>query len=155
MAKKKRQALILEIISKNKINNQKILVDKLEAKGFAITQATLSRDLQELKIGRMHDPLHGAIYVTSLPTASFTENNLEIDARAIRSAGFSGNLCVLKTQTGFANGIALSIDNLNIPDILGTIAGDDTILIIPKDKIKAATIKHILISYFPTIKPLF
>ena len=118
--KNERQTAIADIISKKNIFTQKELVDNLKKMGFSIAQATISRDIKDLGLRR--EPFgSGLRYV--LPTAknhSFINNS-------IISATQAGNILVIKTNSGMAMAVAAEIDAMKINDILGTIAGDDTI----------------------------
>ena len=129
--KKHRLQIITHIINNEVIRNQDDLIKSLAEKGIFVTQATLSRDMKELRLVRKHDEKNLYVYSlpeTTSPTATVSETNenrLKIE--------FSGNLAILKTLPGYAMAIAFEIDKHNPPEIAGTIAGDDTILIIPRE----------------------
>jgi transcriptional regulator of arginine metabolism len=115
------------------VHNQCELREKLKESGLEVTQATLSRDLKVLGIGRVFDPSTGYVYMHSSngQEAGRSSSLLKEDLiREIREIRFSGNLAVIKTKLGYATGVAFEIDQLKIPDILGTIGGDDTILVV-------------------------
>lgn len=117
MQKAERQNKILELISANLIGSQGELTELLESKGFVVNQSSVSRDLLELGVVKVH----GAYAVPQKSNyASFGLQSLEI-------AG--DNLIVAKTDTGFAAAVCVRIDNAKIPEIVGTIAGEDTIFI--------------------------
>lgn len=128
---------IKEIIKESRIESQENLSGQLCAKGFHVTQATLSRDLKFLKVGKSPDTLGGFYY--SLPKAESmkeTETGFYQDLeRGCISIGFSYNLAVLHTMPGHANSVAFALDNLEFKGILGTIAGDDTVMIILKERV--------------------
>ena len=128
---------IKEIIKESRIESQESLSDELGVKGFHVTQATLSRDLKFLKVGKIPDTLGGFYY--SLPKAESmkeTETGFSGDLeRGCISIGFSHNLAVLHTMPGHANSAAFALDNLEFEEILGTIAGDDTVMIILKEQV--------------------
>ena len=111
--KKERLDAICGIIQTKVISNQEELLKELEDSGFSVTQATLSRDIKQLKVAKVHD---GTGEGKKKP-------NIE----------FSGNLAVVKTRPGYAMGIASDIDSHAPSEILATIAGDDTILVIPRN----------------------
>jgi transcriptional regulator of arginine metabolism len=123
---------IKKIIRENRIGSQELLLDCLAEKGITVTQATLSRDLKFLKVGKVPDTAGGFYY--RLPEAEAmkeTKDGFYRDLqRASISIGFSGNLGVMHTMPGHANSAAFALDNLEFDEILGTIAGDDTILLI-------------------------
>ncbi len=143
---------IKEIIYKNKINSQEKLLEKLNAKGFKITQATLSRDLKHLKIAKIPNEILGYIY--ELPQGSYTPKNEEqktnkSEENRILSIEFSNNIAIIKTEPGFASGIAGIIDNNKPYEILGTIAGDDTILLALRENISKNIIIESLERFMP------
>ncbi len=145
--KSKRQQVIREIISKKKISRQEDLLLLLVNSGFDLTQATLSRDLRELKVGKIHDLHLGSIYF--IPNDEVTPF-----LNGILGIAYSGNLAILKTEAGFANSVAVQIDNAKIEGILGTIAGNDNILIIFNDAIAKEAYPEILETHFPEIANL-
>jgi transcriptional regulator of arginine metabolism len=142
-----RQTIIREIIIKNKISRQEDLLLLLINRGFDLTQATLSRDLRELQIGKIHDAHYGSIYF--IP---HDENDQPL--RGALSITFSANLAVLKTEGGFANSVAVRIDNTKIDEVIGTIAGNDTIIIVFKDDVPKESFLEILSTHFPDINQL-
>ena len=142
---------IRRIIEKNAIGNQEDLLDKLEGAGFELTQATLSRDLKFLQVGKVPDKKKGYIYVlpgnTKEKEPELKKSNFPING--FISIEFAWNIAVIKTRPGYANSIASAIDNLNAFEILGTVAGDDTILLIPRDGIKREDVKNVLSDLLP------
>ncbi|HCE57894.1 MAG TPA: arginine repressor [Prolixibacteraceae bacterium] len=151
----KRQADIRKIIQKGKIHSQDELLSELKAKGYELTQATLSRDLKELQVAKVAQPGNGYIYTLSeeekakAPTIMKPVNFL---ADGFRDLRFSGNLAVMRTQPGYASSIAAVIDKSETWEILGTIAGDDTILIVLKEGITKSDFINILISIMPNLE---
>ena len=126
------------LISSQEIGSQKELLEALEAEGFIVTQATLSRDLKQLKVAKAAS-MNGR-YVYVLPNETmYRRVQKPLPAREMMltpgflSIQFSGNIGVIKTRPGYASSIAYNIDNSDIPEILGTIAGDDTIMIVVKE----------------------
>lgn len=138
-SKKERLSTILQLVQENSLNNQEELLSLLLEKGFMTTQATLSRDIKELKIIKSPNKEGNYIYAISNSekgadsSIKLTEQN-ELIARGFISIAFSDRLSVIKTRPGYAMGIASDIDNLVSHAILGTIAGDDTILLIPREE---------------------
>jgi transcriptional regulator of arginine metabolism len=126
--KNERLDAISLIIRTEKIRNQEELLKRLHENGFAVTQATLSRDIKQLKIARVHDEDNAYVYrpVDTPATALPQEKH-------IPSLEFSGSLAVIKTRPGYAMGIASDIDSCAPQEILATIAGDDTILVVPRE----------------------
>jgi transcriptional regulator of arginine metabolism len=130
-----RLTVVKEMIKNNRIDNQDMLLEMLKKEGFTVTQATLSRDLKMLKVGKISDGWSGYYY--ALPEndlISESEKSYMQDVRrGILSIEFSSNFGVVKTRIGHANSVALALDVLALPEILGTLAGDDTIFIILRE----------------------
>lgn len=129
--KSTRQAKILQIVNNSEIVTQEELTQELSRAGITSTQATVSRDIKEL--GLIKKPAVGGKYVYAPPGAShqLADDRLQrLFAGSVLSIKASGNLVVVKTFSGSANTAAVVIDYLNLPDILGSVAGDDTILIV-------------------------
>ncbi|MBN2653471.1 MAG: arginine repressor [Spirochaetales bacterium] len=133
--KDSRLKMIKRLLKSDKISSQEDLLLKLNTEGFNVTQATLSRDLKNLNVCRISDGLHG--YYFSLPEDSGFQNiqteHLRDLARGMISLSFSNNIGVIKTHIGHANTVAFAIDTLKFDEVLGTIAGDDTIFFIVKE----------------------
>lgn len=126
------------IISSRQLGSQEELLTALQKEGFKLTQATLSRDLKLLKVAKA--ATMGGSYVYVLPNeAMYKRVSTPSSAREMMqvpgfvSIQFSGNICVIKTRPGYASAIAWNIDRSNIPQILGTIAGDDNIFVVIKE----------------------
>lgn len=147
-----RQETIMLILRDQWIRNQEELQKALESKGFEATQATLSRDLRQLHVMKIMDPVRGSRYI--LPEDKDMReaiNRLPDHLDGVLSVEFSGQFGVIRTLPGFANGVAFTIDYQQIPEIMGTIAGDDTILVILKEGVSKNLIAGILSSKFPGI----
>lgn len=133
MGKRDRHQAILRIVGENRIGNQEQLREILIDHGFDVTQATLSRDIRELRLVKVPDA-DGRAHYTLPPDAwdhTPSLKRLLVDLY-IGSEG-TGNLLVVKTLTGGAQPVAVALDWDEWPEILGTIAGDDTILVILRD----------------------
>lgn len=135
MNKGQRHIRIRDIIVNNEVETQDELVDRLRDAGFNVTQATVSRDIKELHLIKV--PLHDGRYKYSLP-AEQKFNPIQKLKRTLLecfvSIDFADHLTVMKTLPGNANAVAVLIDNLQWNEIMGTICGDDTILIICRSK---------------------
>jgi transcriptional regulator of arginine metabolism len=133
MAKQKRHASIRELVQSHRVGSQEQLRELLETRGFDVTQATLSRDIRELKLIKVHDP-EGGTHYTLPPEAWDAAPALTrlLPALYLGAEG-TGNLLVVKTMVGGAQAVAEAIDWEEWPEVLGTLAGDDTILIILRD----------------------
>lgn len=126
------------LLSSNEIGSQDELLKELKKEGFVVTQATLSRDLKQLKVAKAASMNGHYVYV--LPNETMYKR-VHTPLRAtemmavpyFQSINFSGNLGVIRTRPGYASSIAYNIDNSDIPEVLGTIAGDDTIFIVIRD----------------------
>jgi transcriptional regulator of arginine metabolism len=150
-----RQVEILKIIRNGNVHSQDELLVELKSKGFDLTQATLSRDMKELQIAKVPHPVKGYVYVFPESENSANvkdQNQVNYLADGFRDLRFSGNLAVLRTQPGYASSIAAVIDKANSWEILGTIAGDDTILIIQKEGISKLDLINALITIMPKLK---
>lgn len=147
MTKGQRLLKIREIIANQDIETQDELVSILKKAGYNVTQATVSRDIKELHLVKV--PMHDGRYKYSLP-ADNRFNPLEKLKRALVDSFISiddtDNLIVLKTLPGNANAIGALIDSLEWDEIMGTICGDDTILIICKTKKESQIISKRVLS---------
>ena len=126
------------IISSRDLGSQEELLNALENEGIRVTQATLSRDLKQLKVAKAATLRGNYVYV--LPNDTMykrvsTPGNIRemMTASGFISINFSGNMGVIKTRPGYASAIAWNIDSSDIPQILGSIAGDDTIFIVIRE----------------------
>ncbi len=135
-----RQSAIMGIISQNDIKTQDELSSKLSEMGFRTTQATISRDIKELRLIKVTSLSGG--YKYSAPSqsedAGFLPRLKTIFSECVIGISVAQNLVVIRTITGMANAAAYAIDQLKIDDIVGTLAGDDTILAILPDNATAA-----------------
>lgn len=146
--KGQRHIKIREIISQNEIETQDDLVEALRQAGFQVTQATVSRDIKELLLIKI--PMDDGRYKYSLPTdqrynpiqklkRALVDNFLHID--------HTNNLVVMKCLPGTANSIAALLDNIEWTEVMGTICGDDTILIICRTEDNSVTIIERIMGY--------
>jgi transcriptional regulator of arginine metabolism len=150
-----RQVEIRKVIQGGNVRSQDELLVELKSKGFGLTQATLSRDMKEMQIAKVPHPAKGYVYVFpegETKTLTRDQNQVNFLTDGFRDLRFSGNLAVLRTQPGYASSIAAVIDKANSWEILGTIAGDDTILIIQKEGISKLDLINALITIMPNLK---
>lgn len=145
------------LISSMELGSQDEVLKALEKEGFKLTQATLSRDLKQLKVAKAASMNGKYVYVlpndTMYKRISTPKAAMEmLQTPGFLSINFSGNIGVIKTRPGYASSIAYNIDNAAITDILGTIAGDDTILIVIKQGVEEETIIDELGEVIPNIK---
>lgn len=145
--KRNRLQVITEILRSSVVSSQDELLKMLGERQCLITQATLSRDLKLLKVAKT--PLSNGAYKYILPSynkpllSEGTFNPL-VAHGAIISLEFSGQLAVVKTKPGYASAIAWDIDNKANQQVLGTIAGDDTILVIPREGVRREDILEMM-----------
>ncbi len=150
-----RHLKIRRIIARGGISSQDELLTELKEKGFSLTQATLSRDLKNLQVAKVAHPAKGYVYVIAgdeLESVSSEQKRIDYLSDGFRDLRFSGNLAVLRTQPGYASSFAAVIDKANSWEILGTIAGDDTILVIQKEGISKMDLINALITIMPNLK---
>jgi transcriptional regulator of arginine metabolism len=134
MQKTKRLLSIEKIIAEDNISTQEELLRKLKVKGINCTQATLSRNLKQLGVGRIPDGSGGYKYSLSENLRSSSETTLKLNiVPVIKDIVEAKGMMVMKTIPGNASNTAFFIDGASRYEIAGTIAGDDTILIIPRD----------------------
>jgi transcriptional regulator of arginine metabolism len=135
MTKTARQARIADLIRGNRIGSQGELAALLAAEGLPVTQGTLSRDLVDIGAARTRDAAGGLCYtlVESGPTQAAMERLARLSAELLVSATGSANIAVLRTPPGAAQFFASAIDRVGWDEVLGTIAGDDTVLMVTKD----------------------
>ena len=134
--KARRHAKILELISSRPIDTQDELLDLLSESGFPVTQATISRDIKELRLiktltadGKYHYTAH-----TSSPKSEISDKFLLIFSEAAREIDSAGNMLVIKCYTGMANAACAALDTLHWSGVVGTLAGDDTIFMVMRDE---------------------
>jgi transcriptional regulator of arginine metabolism len=151
-----RQLEIRKIIAKGNMHSQEELLVALKRNGYDLTQATLSRDLKFLQVAKVPHPVKG--YVYEIPENEQAQQKKPKRLRdnyladGFMSLQFSGNLAVMKTLPGYASSFAAVIDGASQWEILGTIAGDDTILIIQREGTAKNDLINALVSIMPKLK---
>jgi len=153
--KTQRLIAIKQIVSEKKIGSQEELLTLLNSQGYQITQATLSRDLKYLKVAKVPDSEVGYRYVVPENGQKKSDEQLTLEGfpmNRISTIEFSGQMAVIKTKPGFANSIASVIDSYGIFEVLGTIAGDDTILLINRDGVSKTDVTNALDLILPGLK---
>lgn len=143
---------IRKIINNQRIASQEELLSHLKGEGFSMTQATLSRDLKYLRVSKVHDDEKGYVYF--LPDSETLHAHTPWSGflvEGFRSMEFAQGMLVIKTLPGYASSIASALDSMNMVEIAGTIAGDDTILIVPRDGAKRESIQEQLGQVIPGI----
>lgn len=139
--KSQRQAKILEIISNKNVETQEQLLTELQDAGFRGTQATISRDIKELRIIKEQTSLGTYRYATSSNEmhGTFSTRLNTIFRECVVSFDYAQNLVVIHTLPGLANAAASAIDGMNMSSVLGSLAGDDTVMIVMRDMNSAAS----------------
>ncbi|MBE7038429.1 MAG: arginine repressor [Ruminococcaceae bacterium] len=135
MTKSERQTKILDIIANNVISTQEELVKRLNEEGYNVTQATTSRDLQELRITKLM--LSDGTYkyaVAKLPEISINEKMRTVFTQCLMSVDYANNIVVIKTFSGAAQAVAAALDSFVWDEIIGSIAGDDTIMVVVRNE---------------------
>jgi transcriptional regulator of arginine metabolism len=145
------------IISSQQMGSQEELLNALQKEGFQLTQATLSRDLKQLKVAKAATMSGNYVYV--LPNESMYKRvSTPSSAREMMqipgfiSISYSGNMGVIKTRPGYASAIAWNIDRGDLPQILGTIAGDDNIFVVIKEGVSHREVTEALSKVVPNMK---
>lgn len=141
MARTGRQLKLIEIINKNEIETQEALAEALRNEGYLVTQATVSRDIKDLGLIKVMTP--NKTYKYAQPTSTEQKSSgkmLNLFRECVISIDYAGHLIVIKTVSGGANSAATLVDKLNFPEVMGCVAGDDTILVVIKDQQKIVPI---------------
>ena len=140
--KSHRQAKILEIISNKNIETQEQLLTELQEEGFRGTQATISRDIKELRVVKELTSLGTYRYTVSSSDlgSSFSVRLNTIFRECVISFDYAQNIIVVRTLPGLASAAGSAIDAMNLNTIVGTLAGDDTVMIVMRDTNAAATL---------------
>ena len=137
--KKQRHVRILEIIENGNVEKQEEIVDILQSEGYRITQATISRDIHNLRLVKVTLKDGVQAYKQSVQAAedSFNEKLKGIFTHSVTSVVPAGNIVVVKTLSGAAQAAASAVDSVGFDEIVGSIAGDDTIMIVTKNSADA------------------
>jgi transcriptional regulator of arginine metabolism len=144
---------IRRIVAENAVGSQERLTTILRRQGFAVTQATLSRDLKRLGIGKAPTPDGGYTYIPSEgevkpgSDATYVQDFM----RGFLTIEFSGILGLMRTLPGHASSVASALDNLRIPEVLGTVAGDDTVLVVPRNGVTPARLMRAIRGRIPGV----
>jgi transcriptional regulator of arginine metabolism len=142
----KRQQAILSLVHRERLPSQEDIRTRLAQMGLEATQSTISRDIEELGLARIHD-VEGVRYVVAGATTERTRPPMlsrALDAFALGFVRGAGELLVIRTSPGAANALGEAIDRAELSEIAGTIAGDDTILVIPREGSTARAVEEAL-----------
>ena len=137
-AKNERQKALLDVIAEHAVSTQGELKELLKARGIEADQATLSRDVKELGLVKTSDDgVHYRYAPLEAVGAHGPLKAASILARLVRKADWSGNLLVLKSDPGAASAVGVALDRMGWPEVVGTVAGDDTLLVVVKEGLPA------------------
>lgn len=126
-----RQEKILKIINENTVETQEQLIEKLEEAGFNVTQATVSRDIRELKLTKIACGFGVYKYVVSSRGGrAHSAKYSNILKETVTDVNYAGNIVVVRTYSGMAQAAAAAIDSMEYSEVVGSIAGDDTVMIV-------------------------
>ncbi len=135
-----RQSKILDLINTHEVETQEKLVDLLKKSGYKVTQATISRDIKDLQLVKIPSAKGGYKYSVGAPAEQPAAARLvKIFKETIVSIAASGNIIVVKTLPGCANAAAEAIDTMNVPWVIGTLAGDNTVFAVIDDPANVPT----------------
>ena len=143
MSKFDRQGAILRLVQAQPLSTQEELAEALRQQGLDAVQATISRDIAQLGLVKVRD--HAGRLVYALPGAADLDRLSELTSALRRWAVTldpSANLLVVRTPPGHANALARAIDEARLPDVIGTIAGDDTIMVIAREGVQGAAVER-------------
>ena len=127
--KTRRQTKILELIAKNDIETQEELSEYLQAEGYAVTQATVSRDIREMKLTKVSMSNGKQKYAALVDSKEdMSEKYVRVLRDGFVSMDMAQNILVIKTVSGMASAVCAAIDDMQLSEIVGTLAGDDTIM---------------------------
>ena len=136
-----RQVAILDIIEKQEIETQEELASALNARGIRVTQATVSRHIKELRLLKVLTPTGKYKYATGdQADNNLTDRFIRMLAESLLSVSSANNLIVVKTLSGSANVAAEALDSMHWPEVLGTLAGDNTVLLIIRSNEETITV---------------
>jgi transcriptional regulator of arginine metabolism len=131
-----------------------MLLSLLHGEGFSVTQATLSRDLKALRVGKVSEGHEGYYY--TLPSEEerreSEKNFIQDFQRGFVNMDFSGNLVVIHTLSGHADSVAIALDSLGLEEVIGTIAGDDTVLVVLREASSAGQLLSALQQRVPELE---
>lgn len=145
MTKKDRLSAIISLIEENEIGTQEELTQALNDMGYNVSQATVSRDINALALVKAEGVTKKSKYIKPISrVVDIPKNFIDIFKHVTESIVGAGNLVVVKTVSGNANSVGIVVDKLHMAEILGTIAGDDTLLIVTKSENDANKVIRVL-----------
>ena len=139
-----RRREILKIITEEPVQKQEVLLEKLRERGFDAGQATVSRDIKALNIVKMAGPDGKQVYTVLFGGSAVSDKLIPVFKSSFVSCDYAANLVVIRTLSGMANALASAVDSMEFGGILGTIAGDDTVLVVCRTAGLAAEVSKTL-----------
>lgn len=155
--KSDRMAVLKQLIATEQMSSQDEVLKAMAKRGIQMTQTTLSRDMKQLKVAKTANSRGQYVYVVPDEAMYKRVHRLQLGtidpmlASGFESIQFSGNMGVIRTKPGYASGIALHLDKAQLPELLGTIAGDDTIFIVMKQGVPLNEILDSLETVIPDV----
>ena len=139
--KKIRQNRIKEIIENEAVSTQEELMQRLNSSGYPVTQATVSRDIKAMKLHKIQDAAGAYRYVMFNPANEIplAKTNSFLTT-AVKEVNFAGNIVVVKCKAGMASAVCVTIEEMDFPDIAGTLAGEDTIFVLAANERRAESL---------------
>ena len=151
-AKKSRLEALRTLLQENTYESQEDILQALTAAGFAVAQPTLSRDLRVLKATKVFTDNGTYTYVLPKPSANNDTRPAVPYTLGFLSVEFSGNIAVVRTTNGYAGSLSSELDNLNAKELLGTVAGDDTFIIVLREGTPRSVVHNMLKAVVPNYK---
>jgi transcriptional regulator of arginine metabolism len=144
--KRRRQQAILDLVRRDSLGSQAAILGRLRKQGFQVTQPTVSRDLEELGLVRTRDEKGRLRYAppSEAGNGHGPERLHHVLAEFVLGLETSQNLVVVRTPPGSANTVAQVIDQVGLDDVIGTVAGDDTILLVVRDGVRGSTVLRLI-----------
>lgn len=143
--KKERQALIRELVEKYEIETQEELAERLVEAGFSVTQATVSRDIREMKLTKISKSDGSFKYAILTESEHYlSDKYIRVLKNGYTSMETAQNILVVKTVAGMAMAVAAAIDSMHLREIVGSIAGDDTIMMVLHDNQDAEKVREMI-----------
>jgi transcriptional regulator of arginine metabolism len=133
ISKRARQQTILRLVRESSVPTQSGLVRRLAAEGIAVNQSTISRDIKDLGLVKTPRPDGGYGYALPTNVVALTERSLRILREFVNAVGGSGSMAVIHTDSGNAHPVGEAVDRLNLDDVVGTVAGDNTLLVVLRE----------------------
>lgn len=143
MTKRARQRTLLELVREEPLGSQREILDRLRSRGFEVTQPTVSRDVEELGLARLRDDRGRLRYASPQEAAAAVpvERLRRVLQEFVLGMEASGNLVVILTPPGAANTVAEALDHAALDDVIGTVAGDNTILVVAREGVRGRAVR--------------